>query len=144
MTTHIRGTYNFSIEMSLSFTKWLPSPKALSASKMHSMLFSLSKFSRRLNFSYKKEVTEMYEAPAATFMTGTLQSANKSVQDLNYKYFHFFSGQWPRNLRAAFAGHFQWASCWTWKSRALDQATLSITKSVAGGHDWGQLVKTRT
>ena len=31
----------------------------------------------------------MYEAPAATFMTGTLQSANKSVQDWIINIFTF-------------------------------------------------------
>ena len=66
-------------------------------------------------------------------MTGRLCCENKSVQDLKRKHFDFFL--WPRNLLAAFAGCFRWASCGNWKIWALDRATLLITKSGAGGRD---------
>ena len=125
MTTHIQGTYCISIETSTSFFKWLTSNNKLRAWK--EILVYLLKFHTGWISVEKITVTGMHEAQAATFITGRLYKIWTT------KILIFFL--WPRNLRAAFAGSFLWASCRTWKTWDLGRATLLITKSCVGGRE---------
>ena len=101
------------------------------------MLPNFLQFSNRLNFGVSACCCVQERQIAVCKQVWTrFELACQSVKDLSYKYFSIFVC--PQNLLATFewrfdgSGCFWWASCWTWKTRALDQATLKLPSSVLG------------